>query len=69
MAACGLTYPRMLGNPVLKLDTARMPTVWWLRPVMKLARVGEHRAVVWKLVYFRPPWANWSILGVSMVEP
>ena len=42
--------PRMLGNPVSKLETARMPTAWWLRPVRRQARVGEHSAVVWKLV-------------------
>ena len=23
-------------------------TRWWLRPVSREARVGEHRAVVWK---------------------
>ena len=26
------------------------PAEWWLRPVMRAARVGEHRAVEWKLV-------------------
>jgi hypothetical protein len=29
-----------------------IPTVWWLRPVSKAARVGAHRAVVWKRLYF-----------------
>jgi hypothetical protein len=42
--------PRMCGKPVLQFDTPRMPTVWWLRPVSKHARVGEHSAVVWKLL-------------------
>jgi hypothetical protein len=27
-----------------------MPTVWWLRPVRRHARVGEHSVVVWKLL-------------------
>ena len=27
-----------------------MPQVWWLRPVSKEARVGEHMAVVCQLV-------------------
>ena len=26
-----------------------MPFEWWLRPVSRHARVGEHSAVVWKL--------------------
>ena len=40
--------PRMCGKPVLKLEIARMPTVWWLRPVSSAARVGEHSGVTWK---------------------
>ena len=40
----------MLGKPVLKFDTPRMPTLWWLRPVSSAARVGEHSGVTWKLV-------------------
>ncbi len=31
-------------------ETNRMPTEWWLRPVNRHARVGEHSAVVWKFV-------------------
>ena len=31
-----------------------MPTRWWLRPVNRHARVGEHTAVVWKLVNRTP---------------
>jgi hypothetical protein len=42
--------PRMFGKPVSKFDRARMPTEWWFRPVRRHARVGEHRAVVWKLL-------------------
>ena len=29
---------------------APMPTAWWLRPVRRLAREGEHSAEVWKLL-------------------
>jgi hypothetical protein len=46
-----------------------MPQLWWLRPVSTHARVGEHSAVVWKLVYRRPPAARRSIAGVAMSEP
>jgi hypothetical protein len=42
--------PRMCGKPVFQLDTARIPTAWWLRPVNRQARVGEQSAVVWKPV-------------------
>ena len=38
--------PRILGKPVSKLDRARIPTEWWLRPVRRQARVGEQSAVV-----------------------
>ncbi len=50
VAAWWLTRPRMCGKPVLKLEIARIPTVWWLRPVSSAARVGEHRGVTWKLL-------------------
>ena len=33
-----------------QLDTTPMPTEWWLRPVSRQARLGEHSAVVWKLL-------------------
>jgi len=46
-----------------------MPAEWWLRPVRSAWRVGEHRAVVWKRVYFRPPAANFSALGVWQGPP
>ena len=41
-----------------------MPTEWWLRPVSSAWRVGEHRAVVWKRLYFSPPAARRSAFGV-----
>jgi hypothetical protein len=35
-----------------------IPAEWWLRPVRSACRVGEHRAVVWKRLYFWPPAAE-----------
>jgi len=40
-----------------------MPTAWWLRPVIRHARVGEHRLVTWKWLYRSPPAASASIGG------
>jgi hypothetical protein len=57
------------GNPDCMFDTARMPTVWWFRPVSRHARVGEHSGVTWKFVNRTPPAANRSALGVRSVEP
>src|SRR5215470_12504100 len=42
---------------------------WWLRPVSRAARVGEHSAVVWKRVYLRPFLASLSRLGVGTCPP
>ena len=30
--------------------TEPVSAVWWLRPVLRAIRVGEHKAVVWKLL-------------------
>ena len=46
-----------------------MPAEWWLRPVSKACRVGEHSAVVWKRLYFSPDAANFSALGVWQGPP
>src|ERR1700754_394973 len=46
-----------------------MPTLWWLRPVSRALRVGEHSAVVWKRVYLRPVLARRSKLGVAHGPP
>src|SRR5690242_21863805 len=46
-----------------------IPTVWWLRPVNRAARVGAHRAVVWKRLYFRPFPARRSAVGVAHGPP
>src|SRR6478609_866262 len=46
-----------------------IPTVWWLRPVSKAARVGAQRAVVWKRLYLRPFAASRSAVGVAHGPP
>jgi hypothetical protein len=46
-----------------------MPTEWWFRPVSRQARVGEHKAVVWKLAKRSPPAAKRSKVGVSRSDP
>src|SRR5215470_2881619 len=46
-----------------------MPTEWWLRPVSSAERVGEHSAVVWKRVYFKPLAASRSKFGVRHGPP
>ena len=46
-----------------------MPTVWWLRPPISAACVGEQSAVVWNRVYFRPPAARRSAVGVWTGPP
>ena len=46
-----------------------MPTEWWLRPVSSACRVGAHRAVVWNRLYFRPPAASRSAVGVRHGPP
>src|SRR5215468_2140600 len=43
--------------------------LWWLRPVMSAARVGEQRAVVWKRLNFRPLAASLSKFGVGIGPP
>ena len=49
--------------------TRPMPLRWWFRPVSRQARVGEHSAVVWKLVSRTPSAATASMTGVSMSDP
>ena len=41
-----------------------MPTEWWLRPVSRACRVGAQSAVVWNRLYFSPPAASRSAVGV-----
>src|SRR6476620_12794570 len=46
-----------------------IPMVWWLRPLNSAALVGEHNAVVWKRLNFRPPAARRSAFGVAHGPP
>src|SRR4051794_2379775 len=46
-----------------------MLQTWWLRPVSRAARVGEHSAVVWNLLYFRPFLASFSSVGMWIGPP
>src|SRR5262245_17320438 len=43
--------------------------VWWLRPAMSAARLGEQRAVVCMRLYFSPLAASLSIVGVGIGPP
>ncbi len=60
------SYP---GKPVASSTMRPIPLLWWLRPVSTHARVGEHSAVVWKLVNRSPSAARASSTGVSMSDP
>ncbi len=46
-----------------------IPAEWWLRPVSRACLVGEHKAVVWKRLYFSPLAANRSAVGVWIGPP
>ena len=45
------------------------PSECGLRPAIRLARDGEHRAVVWKLLKRRPFSPSLSMFGVSISPP
>jgi hypothetical protein len=59
-------YP---GEPVACSVMAPVAQLWWSRPVIRAARVGEHRAVVWKRLYFKPRLASRSKVGVGIGPP
>ena len=42
---------------------------WWFRPVLSAMRVGEQRAVVWKLLYRSPSCASESSVGIAIGPP
>jgi len=42
--------PVLPGNPVELSIIEPVLVVWWFRPVLSAFRVGEQRAVVWKLL-------------------
>ena len=67
-----LSLPMMLlypGNPVDCSEMTPKPAEWWLRPVIRAARVGEQSAVEWMLLNRRPAFAMRSIVGVGMTPP
>ena len=45
------------------------PVWWWLRPVRKHERVGEHSAVVCHCVYVTPFSARRCIVGMRIRPP
>jgi hypothetical protein len=61
--------PLAFGNPEVASVMHAKPLVVWLRPVNRLERVGEHNAVVWKLVYISPRSAIRLMFGVSISPP
>src|SRR5277367_4948324 len=46
-----------------------MPTEWWLRPVRRACRVGEHSAGVTNRFIFNPAAASRSAVGVLHGPP
>jgi hypothetical protein len=61
--------PFAFGKPEVASVMQPIPLVVWLRPVSRHDRVGEHSAVVWKLVYASPRSAMRLMFGVSMRPP
>ena len=61
--------PFAFGKPDDASAMHAIPFVVWLRPVSRHDRVGEHSAVVWKFVYFRPLSAIRLMFGTSIVPP
>jgi hypothetical protein len=59
----------MPGNPELNSAIVAMPFEVAFRPVSSDDRVGEHRAVVWKLEYRTPRSAILRIVGVLAGPP
>ena len=62
-------WPFAFGKPDVASVMHPMPLVVWLRPVSRHDRVGEHSAVVWKLVYASPRSAMRLMFGVSIRPP
>jgi hypothetical protein len=62
-------WPVEPGIPVAISVMNPMFTVWWFRPDFSAARVGEHRAVVWKLLYRSPFWLSRSSVDMATGPP
>ncbi len=65
---CGRA-PVLPGNAVAISMIAPALFEWWLRPVRRATRVGEHSAVVWNRLYFSPWLATRSSVGIGMAPP
>src|SRR5437762_2198023 len=61
--------PVLPGKPVAVSMIEPVLQEWWLRPVSRAMRVGEHRAVVWKRLYFSPLLASFSQVGMWIGPP
>src|SRR5262249_60163822 len=61
--------PVLPGNAVAVSMTEPVLQEWWLRPVSRAMRVGEHRAGVWKRLYLRPFRASFSQVGMWTGPP
>src|SRR5262245_29039460 len=61
--------PLQPGNPCAASVMHEQPLRWWLRPVMKVERVGEHSAVVCHCEYISPRSASFCSVGILMPPP
>jgi hypothetical protein len=62
-------WPVWPGKPWAPSAIWAKPFWWWLRPVRKHDRVGEHSAVVCHCEYVSPSSASRCIVGISMRPP
>ena len=72
MGSAALVFGRSPLEPGAAVAVSVMspiPTEWWFRPLSSAARVGAHKAVVWKRLYDRPPRCNRSAVGVLAGPP
>src|SRR5262245_30987054 len=61
--------PLQPGKPCAPSVMHEQALRWWLRPVMKVERVGEHSAVVCHCEYIRPRSASFCSVGMLMPPP
>src|SRR5215510_9790836 len=61
--------PLQPGKPCAPSVMHEQALRWWLRPVMKVERVGEHSAVVCHCEYVRPRSASFCSVGMLMAPP
>src|SRR5215510_5529956 len=61
--------PLQPGKPCAPSVMHELPLRWWLRPVMKVERVGEHSAVVCHCEYISPRSASFCSVGMLIPPP